>query len=127
MLEVINQGIEELQAYFGQYIPQLALAVLVPLTILVFILPIDILSGVILLVTAPLIPLFMVLIGDRAKVLTDERWMALSRMSAYFLDVIQGLGTLKIFGRSKDQVHIINEVGERYRSTTLGVLRVTFL
>ncbi len=127
MIEVINQGIEELQAYYGQYIPQLALSVLVPLTILVFILPVDILSGVILLVTAPLIPLFMVLIGDRAKALTDEQWTALNRMSAYFLDVIQGLGTLKVFGRSRDQIQIINQIGERYRSTTMGVLRITFL
>ncbi|MFN2213856.1 MAG: thiol reductant ABC exporter subunit CydD [Anaerolineales bacterium] len=127
LVQVSDQGIEALQAYFGQYIPQLALAVLVPLTVLIFILPLDLLSGVILLATAPLIPIFMVLIGDRAKLLTERQWITLSRMSAYFLDVIQGLGTLKAFGRSREQIKIINQIGERYRETTMGVLRVTFL
>jgi ATP-binding cassette subfamily C protein CydCD len=127
IVQVMNQGVEELLAYYGQYIPQLALAVLVPLTILVFILPVDTLSAMILLFTAPLIPLFMVLIGDRAKVLTEKQWTTLSRMSAYFLDVIQGLGTLKIFARSRDQIQIIQQIGGRYRSTTMGVLRITFL
>ncbi|MGW8225434.1 MAG: thiol reductant ABC exporter subunit CydD [Anaerolineales bacterium] len=127
LVQVANQGVEALQAYFGQYIPQLALAVLVPLTVLIFILPVDILSGVILLVTAPLIPFFMVLIGDRAKLLTERQWTTLSRMSTYFLDVIQGLGTLKAFGRSREQIKIIKQIGERYRDTTMGVLRVTFL
>ena len=127
MIQVINQGVESLQAYYGQYIPQLALAVLVPLTVLVFILPVDTLSAIILLVTAPLIPLFMVLIGDRAKILTKQQWTTLSRMSAYFLDVIQGLGTLKVFGRSRAQIQVINRIGERYRSTTMDVLKITFL
>ncbi|HUV26901.1 MAG TPA: thiol reductant ABC exporter subunit CydD [Anaerolineales bacterium] len=127
LIQVINQGVEALRAYYGEYLPQLALAVLVPLTVLVFILPVDTLTGLILLVTAPLIPLFMVLIGDRSKALTKRQWTTLSRMSAYFLDVIQGLGTLKIFGRSKDQICVITQIGERYRSTTMGVLRVTFL
>ena len=127
LIQVINQGVEALQAYYGQYLPQLALAVLVPVTILVFILPVDTLTALILLVTAPLIPLFMVLIGDRAKALTERQWTNLSRMSAYFLDVIQGLGTLKVFGRSRDQMRVINQIGERYQSTTMGVLRVTFL
>ena len=127
MIQVIIQGVEELRSYFGQYIPQLALAVLVPLTILLVVLRVDLLSAVILLITAPLIPLFMVLIGDRAKSLTTRQWTFLSRMSAYFLDVIQGLGTLKVFGRSRDQIQVIRQIGERYRSTTMGILKITFL
>ena len=127
LVNVINDGVEALDAYFSQYLPQLALAVLVPLTVLVFILPVDTLSGLILLFTAPLIPLFMVLIGDLANTLTKRQWSTLSRMSAHFLDVLQGLTTLKIFGRSKAQIKVITQIGERYRSTTMGVLRVTFL
>ncbi len=127
LIQVLNEGIEELDAYFSQYLPQLALAVLVPLTILVFILPVDALSGLVLLITAPLIPLFMILIGDRANAITRCQWTTLSRMSAHFLDVLQGLTTLKIFGRSKDQIKIIAEIGDQYRGTTLGVLRVAFL
>jgi thiol reductant ABC exporter CydD subunit len=127
LVQVLNEGVEELDAYFSQYLPQLMLAVLLPLTILVFILPVDTLSAVILLITAPLIPLFMVLIGDRANAITKRQWTTLSRMSAHFLDVLQGLTTLKIFGRSKDQIRVIAQIGDQYRGTTMGVLRVTFL
>jgi ATP-binding cassette subfamily C protein CydCD len=127
LIHVLNEGVEALDAYFSQYLPQLALAVLVPLTVLVFILPVDTLSGLVLLITAPLIPLFMILIGDRANTLTKRQWTTLSQMSAHFLDVLQGLTTLKIFGRSKDQVRVIAQIGQRYRHTTMGVLRVTFL
>ncbi|MGW8143545.1 MAG: thiol reductant ABC exporter subunit CydD, partial [Anaerolineales bacterium] len=127
LVQILNQGVEALEAYYSQYLPQLALSVLVPLTILLFIIPVDRLSGLLLILTAPLIPLFMVLIGDRADELTKRQWSALKWMSSYFLDVLQGLSTLKVFGRSKDQVEIIARIGEKYRHTTMGVLRVTFL
>ncbi|HEX6302883.1 MAG TPA: thiol reductant ABC exporter subunit CydD [Anaerolineales bacterium] len=121
------EGIESLDAYFSQYLPQIVLAALVPLTYLAFVLPLDPLSGAVLLLTAPLIPLFMILIGDLADNLTKDRWETLSRMSAYFLDVLQGLTTLKILGRSRDQIKVIAQVSERFRVTTMGVLRVAFL
>jgi ATP-binding cassette subfamily C protein CydCD len=81
----------------------------------------------ILLVTAPLLPLFMVLIGSAAEALTRKQWLGLSRMSAYFLDVLQGLTTLKTLGRSRDQIDVIKKVSEHYRQSTMSVLRVTFL
>ena len=121
------EGIEALDAYFSQYLPQIVLAALVPLTYLAFVLPLDPLSGAVLLLTAPLIPLFMILIGDLADNMTKDRWETLSRMSAYFLDVLQGLTTLKILGRSRDQIKVITQVSERFRVTTMGVLRVAFL
>ena len=121
------EGIEALDAYFGQYLPQLVTAALVPLTILVFITPLDLISGAIMLATAPLIPIFMVLIGSQAERLTRRQWTSLSRMSAHFLDVLQGLATLKMLGRSRDQAETIALIGERYRQTTMAVLRVTFL
>jgi ATP-binding cassette, subfamily C, bacterial CydD len=121
------EGIESLDQYFSQYLPQLFLAALVPMTILVFVFPIDLISGLILLLTAPLIPVFMILIGSLADSMTRKQWQTLSRMSAYFLDVLQGLTTLKIFGRSREQIKVIAAVSERYRETTMQVLRVAFL
>jgi len=121
------EGIEAMETYFGQYLPQLALAALVPLTILLFVFPLDALSGLVLLLTAPLIPVFMMLIGRQAETMTQRQWTSLSRMSAHFLDVLQGLPTLKMLNRSRDQLDIIGRISERFSQTTLAVLRVAFL
>ena len=127
MVNVLVEGVEALETYFGRYLPQLLLAILIPLLILFFVFPLDVVSGLILLFTAPLIPIFMILIGKLAQHLTQKQWEQLSRMSAHFLDVLHGLTTLKIFGRSKEQIEVIAEISERFRQTTLGVLRVAFL
>ena len=103
------------------------LAVIVPVAFLVCVFPLDAISGIVLLLTAPLIPLFMILIGSLADGLTRRQWTALSRMSAHFLDVLQGLTTLKLFNRSREQIRVIAEISDRHRDTTLGVLRVAFL
>jgi ATP-binding cassette subfamily C protein CydD len=121
------EGIEALDAYFRQYLPQLALAALIPLTVLLFVFPLDWVSGLVMLLTAPLIPVFMILIGSLAESLTRRQWTSLSRMSAHFLDVLQGLTTLKLFGRSREQVRLIAQISDRFRDATMGVLRVTFL
>lgn len=127
LVNVLVEGIEALDAYFARYLPQLALAALLPLAVLGFVFPLDIVSGFILLFTAPLIPLFMFLIGKWAQSLSRRQWEALSLMSAHFLDVLQGLTTLKIFGRSKEQAQTIARISGNFRDTTLGVLRVAFL
>ncbi len=127
LTSVAVEGIEALDAYFSQYLPQVILAGLIPLLILLFIFPLDALSAVLLLLTAPLIPVFMVLIGGASHTVTQRQWQSLQRMSAYFLDVVQGLTTLKILGRSLAQIKVITQISERYRQTTMGVLRVTFL
>ncbi|HLV44049.1 MAG TPA: ABC transporter transmembrane domain-containing protein, partial [Aggregatilineales bacterium] len=101
------EGVEALDAYFSQYLPQLVLAALVPLIVLVIVFPVDLLSGLVFLLTAPLIPVFMILIGKAAEALTARQWTALSRMSAHFLDVLQGLTTLKLFDRARQQVETI--------------------
>lgn len=121
------EGVEALEAYFSQYLPQLALAALIPLSILIFVFPTDLLSAIVLLLTAPLLPLLMMLIGSAGREQTRRQWRGLSRMAAYFLDVLQGLPALKTLGRSLDQLHTITQVSERYRQATLSVLRVTFL
>jgi ATP-binding cassette subfamily C protein CydCD len=121
------EGIEALDAYFSQYLPQLVISTLVPITILILVFPLDLLSGIILLLTAPLIPFFMYMIGRSAEGVTKKQYETLSRLSAHFLDSLQGLTTLKLFGQSKAQTQNIAKVSDQFRDTTLKVLQVTFL
>lgn len=128
--ELVNaavEGVEALEAYFSQYLPQLVLAALVPLSIVLFVFPIDLLSALVLLITAPLIPFFMILIGKAAEALTKRQYRELSFLSAHFLDVLQGLTTLKLLGRSRQQIETIAQISNRFRDATLSVLRVAFL
>lgn len=121
------QGIEALDAYYSQYLPQVLLAALLPLIILLVVLPLDWVSGLVFLVTAPLIPFFMALVGKASENETKKQWKALSRLGADFLDTLQGLTTLKLLGKSKSQVRRVEEVSEHYRRATMNVLRITFL
>ncbi|MGB8644448.1 MAG: thiol reductant ABC exporter subunit CydD [Anaerolineae bacterium] len=123
----VVEGIEALDAYFSQYIPQLVIAALIPLSILLVVLPIDLLSAIILLLTAPLVPVFMLLIGNAAEGLTRRQYNLLSRLSAHFLDTLQGLTTLKALNQSQAQAKTIGQVSARYATATLNVLRVAFL
>ncbi|MDT8307844.1 MAG: ABC transporter transmembrane domain-containing protein, partial [Anaerolineae bacterium] len=123
----LTSGVEALESYFSHYLPQLAIAVIVPFTILLTVFPVDPLTGIVMLLTAPLIPVFMILIGRFGAELTGRQWRALGQMSAHFLDVLQGLTTLKQLGRSQAQVENVARISDRYRRTTLAVLRVTFL
>jgi ATP-binding cassette subfamily C protein CydCD len=128
--ELVNAavgGVEALDTYFSQYLPQLVIAALVPLSILIVVFPRDPLSGLVLLLTAPLIPVFMYLIGKTAELLTKRQWDTLSLLSAHFLDSLQGLTTLKELGRSREHANSIEEASNRFRDVTLSVLRVTFL
>lgn len=124
---VLTQGLDALDAYFSQFLPQLILAALVPLCVFFFVFPLDWISGLILLLTAPLLPIFMILIGGTAEKLTRKQWGALSLMSANFLETLQGLTTLKAFNQTHAAEERLHSVSERYRKTTLEVLRVTFL
>ena len=121
------QGLDALDAYFSQFLPQILLAALLPLTILIVVFPIDLLTGVVFLVTAPLIPFFMIWIGRLSQNHTNRQWKALSRLGAFFLDTLQGLSTLMILGRSRDRAAEVGAVSDRYRSATLNVLKITFL
>lgn len=121
------EGIEALDAYFSQYLPQLVITALVPISILFFVFPIDLLTGLVFLITAPLIPFFMIIIGKGAEVVTKRQYETLRLLSAHFLDSLQGLTTLKLFGQSKGQAKNVAKVAEQFRDTTLSVLRITFL
>ena len=121
------EGIEALDAYYSQYLPQLVVTALIPISILFVVFPIDLLSGIVMLITAPLIPFFMILIGKGAEIVTQRQYQTLSRLSAHFLDSLQGLTTLKLFGQSRAHAKNIETVSNQFRDTTLGVLRITFL
>jgi len=123
----LTQGIELIDAYFSQFIPQVILAGFVPLMILLIVFPMDWISGIILLFTAPLIPFFLYLIGKATERVTGRQFEALSRMSAFFLDTLYGLATLKMFGKSRHRLDEVERVNEEYREATQTVLRVTFL
>lgn len=124
---LMTRGIDGLDAYYARYLPQLVLAVVVPLAVLAAMLGADLLSTVIVAVTVPLIPLFMALIGMYTRTRVDRQWRVLGRLSGHFLDLVSGLPTLKAFGRAKDQERAIRAIGEDYRRSTMDVLRISFL
>ncbi len=124
---LLVQGLDALDGYFNQFLPQISLAALVPICILWAVFPLDWISGLVLLLTAPLLPIFMILIGGAAEKLTQKQWGALSRMSAHFLETLQGLATLKALNQAQAASEKVQLVSEQYRRTTLQVLRVTFL
>jgi ATP-binding cassette subfamily C protein CydD len=121
------EGVERLDAYFSRYLPQTVLSAFVPLLIAAYVLPVDPVSAILLVATAPAIPVLMLLMGSRAEESMQRQWTALSRMSAHFLDVLQGLPTLKIFGRSTAERERVAEVSDEFRERTLKVLRFAFL
>lgn len=118
---------DTLDKYYAAYLPQMAVAVFLPLALLAFIFPADWVSGVILVLGAPLIPIFMILVGKGTEQLNEVQWRKLALMSAHFFDVIEGLTTLKLFGASRNEAEIIGRISAEYRESTMSVLRVAFL
>ena len=121
------QGVDRLEAYFGRYLPQVVLAVIVPVAVLGWVGAIDLESALLMLLTLPLVPIFMWLIGRYTEERTREHWLALRLLSTHFLDVVRGLATLRAFNRSRAQATTIDRVGERYRRAAMGTLRLSFL
>jgi thiol reductant ABC exporter CydD subunit len=121
------QGVDALEAYFARYLPQVVLACVLPFAIVAWVGSIDLESALIMLLTLPLVPVFMWLIGRYTEQRTRERWQALRLLSAHFLDVVRGLPTLRAFNRGSAQADSIAEVSERYRVAAMGTLRVSFL
>ncbi|MGW7362191.1 thiol reductant ABC exporter subunit CydD [Streptomyces sp. NPDC054841] len=122
-----TRGVDALDDYFARYLPQLGLAVVVPVAVLARIVTEDWVSAAIIVVTLPLIPVFMVLIGWATEARMDRQWKLLSRLSGHFLDVVAGLPTLKVFGRAKAQAESIRTITSEYRRATLKTLRIAFL
>ena len=121
------QGVDGLEAYFARYLPQVVLAIVVPVAVLGLVLVIDPISAGVMLLTLPLVPVFMWLIGRYTEERTRERWLALRLLSTHFLDVVRGLPTLRAFNRGRAQAEVLDRIGDQYRKTTMGTLRVAFL
>ncbi|HEX6450684.1 MAG TPA: thiol reductant ABC exporter subunit CydD [Trebonia sp.] len=122
-----TRGLDGLDPYFARYLPQLVLSVLVPAAVVVTVTAADWISGVVIAVTLPLIPLFAALVGLHTKAATRRQWALLAQLGGHFLDVVQGLPTLKAFGRAKFQEQVIAKVTDEHRSATMATLRVAFL
>ena len=120
-------GIDALEATFARYLPQVVLALVVPLAVLALVASIDLTSAGIMLLTLPFVPLFMWLIGRHTEQRTRERWQALVLLAGHFSDVVRGLPTLRAFNRSHAQAEQIESVSDGYRRATMGTLRVAFL
>ncbi|KEY57741.1 cysteine/glutathione ABC transporter permease/ATP-binding protein CydD [Serratia sp. DD3] len=124
---IIIEQIEDMQDYYARYLPQMYLAVLIPVLILITVFPINWAAGLILLVTAPLIPLFMALVGMGAADANRRNFVALARLSGNFLDRLRGLDTLRLFNRGQAETAHIARASEDFRQRTMEVLRMAFL
>ncbi|WP_285732345.1 thiol reductant ABC exporter subunit CydD [Nocardiopsis sp. ATB16-24] len=127
LVTLATRGLDALDDYFARYLPQLVLAAIVPLAVLIVVFWADWISGIVILVTLPLIPIFMALIGMHTQQRTERQWRLLSRLGGHFLDVMEGLPTLAVFRRAKVQASILRKVGDDHRRATMGTLRIAFL
>ncbi|WND19754.1 thiol reductant ABC exporter subunit CydD [Streptomyces violaceus] len=127
LVALATRGVDALDDYFSRYLPQLGLAVVVPVAVLARIVTEDWVSAAIIVGTLPLIPVFMVLIGWATQSRMDRQWRLLSRLSGHFLDVVAGLPTLKVFGRAKAQAESIRQITGEYRRATMRTLRIAFI
>ncbi|MFZ3595773.1 thiol reductant ABC exporter subunit CydD [Streptomyces sp. BH104] len=127
LVALATRGVDALDDYFSRYLPQLGLAVVVPVAVLARVVTEDWVSAAIIVGTLPLIPIFMMLIGWATQSRMDRQWRLLSRLSGHFLDVVAGLPTLKVFGRAKAQAESIRTITGEYRRATMRTLRIAFL
>nr|BBH93564.1 thiol reductant ABC exporter subunit CydD [Thermogemmatispora argillosa] len=127
LVATLNEGCERLETYVARYLPQTVWSLVIPLLLLAIIWPLDHLSAVLLLITGPVIPILMIAVGSYSQKHIQRQWTTLARLSAHFLDTIQGLVTLHLFGRSGAQEARVAHLSEEYRRRTLKVLRYAFL
>ncbi|MBV1841677.1 heme ABC transporter permease/ATP-binding protein CydD [Photobacterium ganghwense] len=124
---LVLEQIEEMQDFFARYIPQMSIAVLVPLVILVAVFPLNWAAGLIFLITAPLVPIFMALVGLGAADANRRNFKALQRLSGHFYDRLQGLQTLRLFNRAEAEAENLHAASHVLRKRTMEVLRMAFL
>jgi len=118
---------DALHGYFARFLPQMILAVIVPLLVLVVVFSLDWLAGIFLLLSAPLIPLFMALVGMGAEKLNQQHFQTIGRLSGQFLDKVRGLTTLQLFGQTAPAAEVLRKRSDDYRRVTMKTLRVAFL
>lgn len=124
---IVLEQVEDLQDFYARYLPQITLAGFIPLLILAVIFPINWAAGLILLLTAPLIPLFMILVGKGVADANRKNFNTLARLSGHFMDRLKGLSTLKLFYRGDAELKVIAAASEEFRRRTMVVLRMAFL
>lgn len=127
LINTITEGIEMVERYYSEYIPQFFAAFIVPLLICLSVAYVDKISALIMVITYPIIPVFMILIGYKSKEANERQWRKLNVLSAHFIDMLQGLSTLKIFGISNNQEEKIFNISESHRKATMEVLKISFL
>lgn len=127
LVTLLTQGLDALDGYYSKYLPQLLLAVTVPLIIGVAILTSDLTSAIIVALTLPLIPLFMALVGWTTEARTRKRWRVQTRLAGHFADLVAGLPTLQVFGRARAQAEGLRRSEAAHRRETMGTLRISFL
>ena len=124
---VTVDAVEALDTYFSRYLPQRSIATLLPFTILAVVFPLDWISGLVLVLTAVFLPLSMIVIGEQAHERSRRLWSRLARMSGRFLDVLQGLTTVRLFDAARRETDAIERASQEHRVLTLSVLRIAFL
>jgi ATP-binding cassette, subfamily C, bacterial CydCD len=125
--QLATRGVDALDPYFARYLPQVVLTGIVTPLFLVTVWITDWISGLVILVTLPIVVLFMVVAGLAARRTTDRQWRTLERLANHFLDIVDGLTTLRVFGRARAQQDAVASVTDEYRRATMGVLRVAFI
>ncbi|MDP1663856.1 MAG: thiol reductant ABC exporter subunit CydD [Methylobacter sp.] len=124
---VTLEQVDALDSYFSRYLPQQMIVGVLPLIMIIVVMPINWVVGLIFLVTGPLVPVFMALVGMGAASANRSQFLAMARMSGYFLDRLQGLSTLKLFGQANQELANINKIADGFREKTMAVLRIAFL
>ncbi|WP_234493886.1 heme ABC transporter permease/ATP-binding protein CydD [Vibrio maritimus] len=124
---LVLEQVEEMQEFFSKYLPQMSLAVAVPIIILVVVFPINWAAGLIFLVTAPLVPIFMALVGMKAADANRKNFKALQRLSGHFYDRLQSMTTIRLFNRTNAETEVLHGASEVFRKRTMDVLRLAFL
>lgn len=127
LVEAVTHGVDSIDPYISRYLPNLALAAVMPLLCLLILAPYEWRAGLVLLLSAPFIPLFMILVGKGAEELNRKQWSRLSVLSGHLLDLIRGLPDLRICSAVKREAEAVARISEEYRLSTMAVLRVAFL
>ena len=123
---VLIGGLESIEEYVTQFLPARWLAMIVPVLVLLLVLVLDPPSVLVLLFTGPLLLLLLMVIGGRTKSVTEQRFVEMRTLSAFFLDILRGIATLKMFGRSREQIDNLRRISSRYGDATMDVLRTAF-
>lgn len=126
-VSLLMDAVDEVDGFFSKYIPQMIQTYIIPLLLLVVIFTQNWTTGAIILITAPFIPVFMAMVGKGTKKKADEKMEQLNRFSGTFLDVLQGLSTLKLFGQAEKQQQAIRKSSLSFRDSTMEVLKSAFL